>query len=432
MKKILTIILAVIILTFSVLAQNGKDEQEIRDIIAGSDRAKLNANVSFFERTYADDYSYTSATGVLDTKANSLEWYKKNFKENPPFRLSSMKRDAERIKVAGNIAIATGTWSATIEGTKENPYPPYTNNGRFTTVLERRNGRWLIIAEHDSEALRDHKLMEQQVLKAGREYNELMKRLKGGQSYKELVKSGDIATLDKLLAEEYTYTSRDGEASNKAEDLESYKTNQNKVESADILDQKVRVISNNTAVETGSIRYKGINKDKPFDITKLYTTTWVWRGGRWQIASDHTSAIKPFPTASVDDKSSIEIAGARGLEFSSAVVRASASAWAKTEVEALVNIYTDDAILFPPKGEPIKGREAIRAFWTRTADRRILEHSIKTERADMSGDLLTEHGRFTAVFQSGGNTPERSSANFISVWKRGADGIWRKHLDCWR
>jgi uncharacterized protein (TIGR02246 family) len=139
----------------------------------------------------------------------------------------------------------------------------------------------------------------------------------------------------------------------------------------------------------------------------------------------------PSPSRSSEEKSPNETARVRGLEFSRAVVRASSSAWAKEEVEALVSIYTEDAILFPPKGEPIRGHDAIRRYWTRTADRRILEHSIQTERADVSGDLLAEHGKFSLTYQSANNAPERSSSNFISVWKRGADGIWRKHLDSW-
>jgi ketosteroid isomerase-like protein len=96
-----------------------------------------------------------------------------------------------------------------------------------------------------------------------------------------------------------------------------------------------------------------------------------------------------------------------------------------------VGFYTDDAILFPPKGEPIRGREAIRAYWTRTPDSRILEHSIQTELAAISGDLLTEHGRLSLTSQAGEKLSERGSANFISVWRRSADGLWRKHLDSW-
>lgn len=138
----------------------------------------------------------------------------------------------------------------------------------------------------------DRVLMEQQVLTAGREYNELMKRLKSGRSYSELERSGDIATLERLLAEEYTYTEMNGEVYTKAEDLESYKTNKIKLESAELSDQKVRIIGNNAAVEIGSIRYRGSNNGKAFDLTKRYTTTWVLRGGRWQVIADHTSAVK--------------------------------------------------------------------------------------------------------------------------------------------
>ncbi len=138
----------------------------------------------------------------------------------------------------------------------------------------------------------DPKLVEQEVKKAGVAYNDLMKRLKSGKAYDELEKSGDIAALDKVLAEEYIYTSRDGKASGKKESFEEYKNLKMSSYSANILNQEVRVISPTAAVETGTVRYKGINNGKPFDITKRYTTTWVWRSGRWQIVADHTSKVE--------------------------------------------------------------------------------------------------------------------------------------------
>ena len=159
-------------------------------------------------------------------------------------------------------------------------------------AFEKRGGRWMVIAEQDSEQPNDDKLMEQQVLRAGGEYNELMKRLKSGRSYAELERSGDISALKHTLADDYLYTSRDGEVFTKAQDIEGYKTNRVKLESAELLEQKVRVVDNSTAVETGMIRYVGTNAGKPFDITKRYTTTWVGWSGRWQIVADHTSALK--------------------------------------------------------------------------------------------------------------------------------------------
>jgi len=62
---------------------------------------------------------------------------------------------------------------------------PDTYTGRHTGVFEKRNGRWMVIAE-DTEEIHDDKLMERQVAKAGRDYNELIKRLRSGRSSAEL------------------------------------------------------------------------------------------------------------------------------------------------------------------------------------------------------------------------------------------------------
>jgi len=150
----------------------------------------------------------------------------------------------------------------------------------------------LLIGTNCSDVKRDKKLMEQEVLKAGRDFNELMKKMKSGRSYEELVKSGDLKKYNQFLADEYTYTSRDGKLSGKADDLESFKATLPVIQSAEFLDQKVRVVDINTAVETGMIRYIGTNNGNPFDITKRYTTTWIYRDGRWQIVADHTSKVE--------------------------------------------------------------------------------------------------------------------------------------------
>ncbi len=118
-----------------------------------------------------------------------------------------------------------------------------------------------------------------------------MKRLKSGRSYAELEKGGDIAALKRLLADEYTFTTRDGEMSGKPEELERYRTSQVRLEAAELVEQHVRVIDNGTAVETGKIRCVGTNAGTPFDITARYTTTWVFWGDRWQIVASHTSMV---------------------------------------------------------------------------------------------------------------------------------------------
>jgi ketosteroid isomerase-like protein len=157
----------------------------------------------------------------------------------------------------------------------------------------------------------------------------------------------------------------------------------------------------------------------------------MWKGLVLTIVLPGVIACTSGDQAKENNISAIEVSQTAGSRFSQAVVEASRSQWAPDRVEALVALYTEDAILFPPKGDPIRGREAIRTYWTRTPDRRILEHSIQTERADISGDLLVEHGKFSLTFQSGTDAPASGTSNFISAYRRGPDGIWRKYLDSW-
>lgn len=243
--------------------------------------------------------------------------------------------------------------------------------------------------------------------------------------YDAAIVANDVAALDGIFADDFVYTSPEGELRTKAQQLEMVRAGLLKLELGKSNDVSVRVYGN-AAVMTGLFIAKGKFRTEPLDIRERYTATWVRQKGRWRLAAEQGVFIRPRPSDSPE-----EVARSRGLDFSDAVVRASNSGWADKEVGDLTAIYTNDAILFPPKGEPVKGSEAIRAYWTRPSTNRILGHSVKTERAEMSGDLLVEHGYFTLSHQSGSNRAESGSAKFISVWKKGSDGIWRKHLDSW-
>jgi ketosteroid isomerase-like protein len=124
------------------------------------------------------------------------------------------------------------------------------------------------------------------------------------------------------------------------------------------------------------------------------------------------------------------IAEAKAVVFSSALLEASESSWEGAKVENLVALYTDDATLFQPNGPPIKGKEAIRRYWSRTSDRRILKHQVVVEHAEYSGALLYEYGRFSGTFETNG-VASVTTARYISVWRKEIDGAWRKHMDTW-
>jgi len=289
MKRLLVIAVFISTAIPAVTGQGGEDERQVRSFLAEYDRAVAARDLAFLERVLPADYVYTGAGGRMSDRTAVLAFFRHE-RDRPRETIHSLVHDHIVVRVAGDMAVVTNDYRSQTTPVDEPDAEPHTDKGRHMAVLERRQGRWMVIAEQDTEQPHDEDVMRRQVLEAGRAYNELMKRLKSGRSYEELKESGDIAALDRLLADEYTYTSRDGELFTKAQDLEGYKTTQIRIASADILEQDVRVVDNNTAIETGKIRYAGTNAGKPFDLAKRYTTTWVF-AGRWRIIADHTSMV---------------------------------------------------------------------------------------------------------------------------------------------
>jgi ketosteroid isomerase-like protein len=280
MKKLLTIAVLTIISTTAVLAQNTQaGQQEILKIHAALDQAYLKGDVAYFESVLADDYVYSDPYGRMLNRAQNLEQFRQEA-TGASYKVLAADSDEVKVKVSGDIAIVTGNWSVTTVSKSDSSAEPHKDKGRYTGVYERRGGKWMLIAEHFSEAPHDRKLMEQQVLKKGLEYT-------------QMIKIQDSTAVERLLADDYLYTNEKGAVRNKTDDLARYKTHPVKFEIFEVTDQKVRVIGNGAAVETGTVRFKGTDKDgKSFDGSERYTSTWVWRGGRWQLVADHTSEIK--------------------------------------------------------------------------------------------------------------------------------------------
>lgn len=277
MKK-LTLIAALFIISAMAAFAQTTDEAEVRKFIADYDQAYLNQDISFLEKNLAPEYSISSE-GTIRNLAQVLEEARKE-KAAPTEKVIAFKSTVENVQVIGNVALAAGSWSWTGASPLIENAEPHTDTGRFSTMLEKRSGRWLVVYEHFSEGRHDKKLMEAQVLKMGLAYNEMIRR-------------GDPAEIEKLLADDYLYTDEDGKVLTKEQDLATYKKRQSKIESIETTDQKVRIIGNSAAVETATFHVKGTEKDgKPFDQTYRYTTTWVFRNLRWQIVADHTSEIK--------------------------------------------------------------------------------------------------------------------------------------------
>jgi ketosteroid isomerase-like protein len=92
---------------------------------------------------------------------------------------------------------------------------------------------------------------------------------------------GDVATYDKLLADDYTSISVLGTTSNKAQILENIKSGRLKFEAIDVSDMKVRVYGD-TALVNSVVNVKGHLGDADVSGQWRSVRVWVKRNGQWR------------------------------------------------------------------------------------------------------------------------------------------------------
>jgi uncharacterized protein (TIGR02246 family) len=117
-----------------------------------------------------------------------------------------------------------------------------------------------------------------------------------------------------------------------------------------------------------------------------------------------------------------------------AVIRAGTETWNTAynagDVEKIVALYAEDAVVMPPYAPALKGREAIREYLTKdiaAAKAAGLTGKDGTSAVGVSGDLAW-HAGTSSVIDATGKTVE--TGNYVEVWRR-TNGKWLMVRDIW-
>jgi uncharacterized protein (TIGR02246 family) len=98
--------------------------------------------------------------------------------------------------------------------------------------------------------------------------------------------------------------------------------------------------------------------------------------------------------------------------------------YSRGDAAAIAALYSEDAIVFPPGAEMVKGRQAIAEFWKATRDSGVTDVALTTVDVGESGDLAYEVGTALLTVQPPGREPTTASAKYVVVWQRETDGSW--------
>lgn len=102
---------------------------------------------------------------------------------------------------------------------------------------------------------------------------------------------------------------------------------------------------------------------------------------------------------------------------------------ARRNVDALDDVYTEDARILPPGTEMVSGRANIKNFWRSAMDSMgVKAVQLRTVDFEAAGDKGFEIGRARLELSAEGAPPVE--VKYVVLWKR-EGGEWKWHVDIW-
>ncbi len=102
------------------------------------------------------------------------------------------------------------------------------------------------------------------------------------------------------------------------------------------------------------------------------------------------------------------------------------------DVDAVVSLYTDDATVLPDEGEPVSGKDALRAFyreWYAKKDK-LVEQKFENVNSVQTGDLVIDSTKYSGVSIRNGKGVAFRGKRLV-IWKREFQGPWKILRDTW-
>ena len=107
----------------------------------------------------------------------------------------------------------------------------------------------------------------------------------------QAVLDGDVATLDRMTSDDYTFITLRGELRTKSDILKGFASGSFHYDSRQVSDLKVRVYRD-SAIVTGRSVQKGIENGKDYSGDYRFTRVYVKENGHWSTVALQTTLIQ--------------------------------------------------------------------------------------------------------------------------------------------
>ena len=110
--------------------------------------------------------------------------------------------------------------------------------------------------------------------------------------WRSALMQNDVATINRLLADDYLGINPNGTLETKADALALRRAGTTKISSIDPINMKVRVYGD-TAVVTSQVQLEGHDGDRDISGRYHYTRVYSHRSGEWKVVSFEASRMTP-------------------------------------------------------------------------------------------------------------------------------------------
>ena len=101
------------------------------------------------------------------------------------------------------------------------------------------------------------------------------------------------------------------------------------------------------------------------------------------------------------------------------------------DLERVFSVWTEDAVIFPPVGEAVRGAEAIRAFVSAARAQEGFSLTWRPTGAEVSSaaDVGYTYGSWRRTAPGPDGASATTVGDYLSIWRKQADGSWKCSIE---
>ena len=276
MKRILSTVIVMLMLTSGVHAQTAPDAAALTSLLKEFLDGASRNDAAMHDRFWAEDLIYTGSSGRRIGKADILRDQRSAPASKSADSATAYSAEDIRIQQYGTTAIVAFRLVGTTRRDGKTETANYLNTGTFL----KRNGKWQVVSWQATRMPRSEEDARKEVAATEAAFH-------------EAVLASDVKKLESLLDESFIWTHRAGEQMTRRQLLDELKSGELKYSKLETNSVTVSVYGDTAVVRGVSQRQRGSSPGEASDdagpFTIFYTLTFVNKGSGWKAVAMHSS-----------------------------------------------------------------------------------------------------------------------------------------------